>query len=223
MPQKDGIPSIGISDEDEKENLQRCRAQRLSRSPHPYHRRQSECVRILPGESRTIVQYNLKSAQSTENSQSKSGYCDGIEETLREPTSPSDSGTEADDESGLILQSLPAPPLRSRKGLKGQEDDGAASPLLTPSYLDDENRRLQLEHQLSRYADRQSSLPTDDERRKAQQKFTRRRRAEFLRRLSETILLGIVGYISSMCQANLISDVWRPGTELDLKASKARS
>ena len=220
MPKADGIPSIEISDEHEKENLQPRQAQRLSRSPHPYHRRQSDCVHILPGESRTIVQSNLKSARITEDSEGRFGYRDVVEETLRGSTSPSDSGTEADDESGLILQSLPAPPLRSRKGLKGQDGDGAASPLLTPSYLDDESRRLQLEHQLSRYVDRQSSLPTDDERRKTQEKFSRRRRAEFLRRLSETFLLGIVGYISSICQANSILDVWRPGTRMNLKAPK---
>lgn len=217
MPKGDGIPSIEISDEHEKENLQPRQVQRLSRSPHPYHRRQSDCVHILPGESRTIVQSNLKSARSTEGSEGRFGYREG---TSRESTSPSDSGTEADDESGLILQSLPAPPLRSRKGLKGQDGDGAASPLLTPSYLDDESRRLQLEHLLSHYADRQSSLPTDDERRKTQEKFTRRRRAEFLRRLSETFLLGIVGYISSICQANSMLDVWRPGTRMNLKAPK---
>lgn len=220
MPKGDRIPSIAISDEHEKENSQPRQAQRLSRSPHPYHRRQRDCVQSLPGESRTIVQSNLKSAKSTEDSEGRFGYHDVIEGTSRESTSPSDSGTEADDESGLVLQSLPAPPLRSRKGLKGQDGDGAASPLLTPSYLDDESRRLQLEHQLSHYADRQSSLPADDGRRKTQEKFTRRRRAEFLRRLSETLLLGTVGYISSMCQASSMLDVWRPGMKMNPKAPK---
>ena len=211
MPNEDGIPSVKISETYEYEDLEPLQTHRLSRSPHPYHRRQSECVGHEQWNGGKISP-NLKILENTDTRYEKlTSTREYTPRRVKLPVSPSDSGTEADDESGLVLQSLPAPPLRWHKGLKGQDREGSPSPLLTPSYLDDENQGLELERQLSRYADYQSSASIDDEKRKIREKFTKRRRAELLRRLSETILLGIVGYIVLIRQANLTVGVWRPG------------
>ena len=213
MPSEDGIPSVKISETYEYENLEPLQARTLSRSPHPYHRRQSERVADLQWDGGKINLPTLKTLESTDGGYDKLTITsENIARRVKAPASASDSGTEADDESGLVLQSLPAPPLRWHKGLKGQDGEGSASPLLTPSYLDDESQGLELERQLSRHADEQSSASINDGRRRIREKFTRRRRAELLRRLSETILLGIVGYIAFLRQTDLIVGVWRPGT-----------
>lgn len=213
------IPSIEISNEDEKENVQPRQAQKLCRTSHPYHRCQDKSTNPSQTENPTVVRSSLKSPDSTAGCQDQLFYTESTGKGSKLSTSSSDSGTEADDESGVILQSLPAPPLKFRKGLKGQDGEGTTSPFLTPSYLDDESKRLELDRQLGRYSSLQNSPSTDDERRKIREKFTRRRRAEFLRRLSETLLLGAVGYISSIRQNILISGAWRPGT-LQLSGAK---
>ena len=219
MPSEDGKTSETY----EYENLEPLPRQRLSRSPHPYHRRQSESVGHSQWNGSKIDLPNLKTLESTDGGYEKLITRENTPRRGKGPASPSDSGTEADDESGLLLQSLPAPPLRWHKGLKGQSGEGSASPLLTPSYLDDESQGLELERQLSRHADYQNSVSINDGRRRIREKFTRRRRAELLRRLSETILLGIVGYIAFIRQANLIVVVWRPGTPKALEVRKNSS
>ena len=224
MPTDDGIPSVKISETHESENLEPLQTQRLSRSPHPYHRRQIECAGHLQWNGGEINLPNLKTLESTDGGFEKLTVTrEKTQRRVKRPTSPSDSGTEADDESGFVLQSLPAPPLRWHKGLKGQDGEGSASPLLTPSYLDDERQGLELERQLSRHADYQSSASVNDGKRIIREKFTRRRRAELLRRLSETVLLGIVGYIAFIRQADLIIGVWRPGTPKALEVRKNSS
>ena len=213
MPNEDGAPSVKISESHQYENLEPLQTQRLSRSPHPYHRRQSECVGHVQWNGRRINRPNLKTPKSTDGGHEKlTGAHENTPRRAKAAASPSDSGTEADDESGLVLQSLPAPPLRWHKGLKGQDGEGPTSPLLTPSYLDDETQGLELERQLSHHADYQSSASINDGKRRIREKFTKRRRAELFRRVTETILLGIVGYIAFLRHANLIVGVWRPGT-----------
>ena len=213
--------SVKISETYQHENLEPPRTQRLSRSPHPYHRRQSERAGHLQWNGRKINLQNLNTLESADGGYEKlSSTRENTPRRAKGPASPSDSGTEADDESGLVLQSLPAPPLRWRKGLKGQEGEGTTSPLLTPSYLDDESKGLELERQLSRHADYQNSASINDGRRRIREKFTKRRRAELFRRLSETILLGIVGYIAFIRQANSVVGVWRPGTPRTLEVRK---
>ncbi|KAL8721275.1 MAG: hypothetical protein Q9225_002017 [Loekoesia sp. 1 TL-2023] len=111
----------------------------------------------------------------------------------KDSTTPSDSGTEADDESGPLLKGLPAPPVRPRKGLKNEATFGTPSPLLTPSYLDDEKRREALEAQFKRRSSLQSHTSTDEETLRIREKFVKRRRAELIRRTTETTLFLSVG------------------------------
>ncbi|KAI4157157.1 MAG: hypothetical protein L6R39_000754 [Caloplaca ligustica] len=114
----------------------------------------------------------------------------------KESISPSESGTEADDESGPFLKGLPAPPTRLRKGLKQEASLGTPSPLLTPSYLDDEKRRQGLEAQFRRRTSLQSYASTDEETLKIREKFQKRRRAELLRRTTETLLFMGIGCLA---------------------------
>lgn len=208
MPEDDSVPTIKVSNEYTKEA--RGSPCRLSRSPHPYHRRRGHFNNVQGG-SRTVTRSGLDAAINSEDDRATSYGNGHISNDLIASKSTSDSGTDADDESGLILKSLPAPPVKSRfKGFIGQDGHATASPLLTPTYLDDEDRRLALERQLRCHSDLQS-VSTDDETRKVREKFTRRRRAELLRRISETLLLGFVGYIASTHQLNKILGERRSG------------
>lgn len=202
MPEDDNIPIIDVSHGYIKENRHP-----LSRSPHPYRRRRDECPRPSREGGRRNVRLHLEPIAGPEDDGNKFYGSEGISNGSRASVSTSDSGTDADDESGIVLKGLPAPPLRSRKGLK---DQVTASPLLTPSYIDDEDIRLALERQLQRHSNLQNSS-TDEETKKVREKFARRRRAELLRRLSETMLLGSVGYIASMRHVDIILDRWGRG------------
>ena len=207
MTEDDGVPTIKVSNEDIKEA--RGSSRRLSRSPHPYHRRRGY-FNNLQGGGRTVIRSNPNAVISSEDGRAISYGSDHISNDVIASAATSDSGTDADDESGLILKSLPAPPFKSRKGLISQDGHSTASPLLTPSYLDDEDRRLALERQLRCHPDLRS-VSTDDETRKIREKFTRRRRAELLRRISETLMLGFVGYIASMRQLHTLLGERRSG------------
>lgn len=151
-------------------------------------------------------QGSLKSAYATPKDNG-TAYVDTDGRKRRKQSVPtSESGTEADDESNGTLLGLPAPSARLRKGLKDPTDSVMQSPILTPSYLDDENRRQRLEDQLRRYAGERNPPVTDEENLKLRDKFTRKRRAELLRRVTETLLLGAVGGI-----------VFRGGPDLALR------
>ncbi|KAF2725509.1 hypothetical protein K431DRAFT_280884 [Polychaeton citri CBS 116435] len=101
-------------------------------------------------------------------------------------TTASESGTEADDERPRFIKALPPASLRSSKGLIGGEkhDEDGLTPLLTPSQLDDEGRRLSQD-----YFDRKTS---EEEAKAAQDKIRRRRLAELLRRTSEAGLMAAI-------------------------------
>ena len=192
----DNSPVLKI---DAKEHTAPDPTQRLSRSPHPYHRNRDTVLQ----DDGTSVSAPRRSgfARILSTSQVKRGagatYFDADHRKRRKNiSSPSESGTEADDEKGGSLLRLPAPPARLRKGLKGLNSSGTASPLLTPSYLDEEPRRLGLESRKRRRESLQSPTHTDEETVRLKEKFVRRRRAELIRRFSETILLGSVGFIS---------------------------
>ena len=186
----DGSPLLKV---DNSENIAPGQAQRLSRSPHPYHRQRNalryndvDTLQLSPVQGQT---------QKIGHQGEGATYFDADHRKRRKQTSsPSDSGTEADDERGNILLGLPAPPNRLRKGLKGASNSETASPLLTPSYLDQETRRLEHKGQSSRRASVQSRICTEGETAKLKEKFTQRRRAELIRRTSETILIGVVGF-----------------------------
>lgn len=156
--------------------LSSLRPSHISRSPHPYHRRGSSLV------DRDYI----ASSQATENSIDRP--------TKVSPRSSSDSGSEADTEGPALLKGLPAPPSKPRKGLRLSQKDGVESPLVTPSLLDDGDRKLCLE------ASRKISSPAKPaglaaETRNRREKYTRRKQAELIRRLSETALLLVLGTI----------------------------
>ena len=173
--------------------------QRLSRSPHPYHRNRDTVLQDDGTNVSAPRRSGFMRILSTSQVERGAGatYFDADHRKRRKNlSSPSESGTEADDEKGGSLLRLPAPPARLRKGLKGLNSSGTASPLLTPSYLDEEPRRLGLESRKRQRESLQSPSYTDEETVRLKEKFVRRRRAELIRRASETILLGSVGFIS---------------------------
>ncbi|KAL6716453.1 hypothetical protein ACLMJK_006020 [Lecanora helva] len=203
MPTDDAASSLNARI---SENIPPGPAQRLSRSPHPYHRQRRSLLQDGSNSTYTSPAPVITSAnlvQEPNHAAQEPTYFDADHRKRRkQPQSPSDSGTEADDERGEILLGLPAPPNRLRKGLKGDNNAGTASPLLTPSYLDQEPRRLVLKAQSKRRASLQSQSCTDEETQKLREKFVRRRQAELVRRASETALIGFVGYVA--CNSNIV-------------------
>ncbi|KAL8994148.1 MAG: hypothetical protein Q9169_005804 [Polycauliona sp. 2 TL-2023] len=171
---------------------------RLSRSPHQYTRRHSEVSSAtLKLDDRCDPNSSPTSNVTCKSNIAKTEFVDSDNRKRRkDSTTPSDSGSEADDESGPLLKSLPAPPLRLRKGLKNESALGTPSPLLTPSYLDDEKRRASFEASFKRRASLQSHTSTDEETLAIKDKFRKRRRAELLRRLTETALLLCIGLVA---------------------------
>lgn len=158
----------------------------LTRSPHPYHR--SRLLRSrTPSEQGDLLQPHTYYSKSSRT--------------------PSDSGTEADDESTGILRGLPAPPLRPRKGLRvggnGVVNFDAWLPTLRPwpSFV----------RQIAR-GSRRSSEEEVEGRTDERQKFRYKRRVEVLRRLLETALLLSVGAVVLLQgDARSLAWAWRKG------------
>lgn len=186
-----------LSNHGEKENVIPEHARQLSRSPHPYHRRQQESWQEINASKSSSLAPRLTpnaAAPHSQDGDDDNTYFDADHRKRRKSSSStSESGTEADDEKGAFL-GLPAPPLRPRKGLK--DGYGTASPLLTPSALDDDTRKLALETQTKRRAHLQNQASTDEETKRLREKFTRRRRAELIRRITETALLSFVSFVA---------------------------
>ena len=182
---------------------------RLARSPHPYHRQsldiskervsngtKHEGQHAPPSPLSPIVASSINYAYSD-----GSEYFDADSRKRRKiSTSPSGSGTEADDERGSLLKGLPAAPVKPRKGLKASGYLAASateSPILTPSYIDIEERKVVGEQNFkSRGGLRKKGALNEEEVRKVRDKLTKRKRAELLRRVLETLSIAIVGYIS---------------------------
>ena len=217
MPQ-DRLSSSALQKQiDDGENNAPLYGMRLSRSPQPYRRRQLEL--------RDSMQKNLYSYSTEARLISTAvGHLDSgtarhgttwfpptIGGTQTRSPNSSDSGTEADDESNHVLRGLPAPPLRLRKGLKEDTNQGSFSPLLTPTYLDDQHRKLSLDCQTRQREGQVVSDSVEQENEKLRRKYAMRRRAELLRRLLETLLLGSVGCI--VCSGGQAAPlhVWRKG------------
>ena len=185
------------ADEDDPSN----RAPRLSRSPHPYSKQKGDVLQDN-GNAATPLGIALVDPLETDPSmrseKNEHTYFDADHrKRWRYLSSPSDSGTEADDERGHgSLLGLPAPPIRPRKGLKGSNGSDNESPLLTPSYLDAESRKLDSKAQEKRRGSLQSQSHTDEETIQRRHKFNQRRRAELIRRASETTLIGVIGFIA---------------------------
>jgi hypothetical protein len=160
----------------------------FTRSPHPYHRSNNRRL-----DSRTPSEHG-------DRLQPLSAYS-------KSSRTPSDSGTEADDESTGILRGLPAPPVRPRKGLRS----GANGSLDTDAWLPTLQPWPSFVRQTSRASRRSSSEETED--RFAEGKHMRRqRRVEILRRLVETALLLSVGAVVLVQEdARSIAWAWRKG------------
>ena len=176
---------------------------RLSRSPHPYARWRLHSQDSCPSARDGCLSYSSPQNNGDGLTQPISvtgtkAFVDADSRKRRKvSTSPSDSGTEADDESGPFLRGLPAPPARLRKGLRDDSVLGTPSPLLTPSYLDDSKRREHLEAQFDPRAGVSNHTVSHEEKvSREREKFRRRRRAELLRRITETILLLSVGCLT---------------------------
>lgn len=157
----------------------------LSRSPHPYHRSQRLGSRT-PSEQGDLLRpasYYSKSSRT-----------------------PSESGTEADDESTGILRGLPAPPIRPRKGLRSGAAGGVDSDTWLPT--------LQPWTTFVRPTGRASRRSSEDELGKAaeEQHLNRRKRVEILRRSLETALLLSVGAVVLLQEeARSLAWSWRKG------------
>lgn len=208
MPQAKAALLKANADENNPPN----RLLRLSRSPHPYSKKQSD-VPQDNGNAAACLRNALVSPTMTDSEKDEHTYFDADQRKRRKrSSSPSDSGTEADDERGRSsLLGLPAPPIRPRKGLKSLNGSGTESPLLTPSYLDAESRRLESKLQAKRWGSLQSQTYTDEETIKLRQKFNQRRRAELIRRVSETILMGAIGFIACSSDNGWLLRLWAGG------------
>lgn len=184
---------------------------RLSRSPQPYHQQYSRGQRNEGGLSEP--DYIKVTAIPSKRNGDEASYFDTKHKRGRSWSSTSDSGTEADDESGSggMLRGLPAPPLRLRKGIKDSRVLGTYSPLLTPSYLDEPSHRFLHNQTPKRFGDQQRLLSDDQESVRIREKFTRRRRAELLRRITETLVLGSVGCIAWIRLSESSFRAWKRG------------
>jgi len=147
------------------------------RSPHPYLRRKDE------------IRTDRSAPPTRQSSQNRRKR----RKVPSQSQSPSESGTEADDEAYTFVKALPPPPLRPHKGLR----EGARSPLLTPTQIDDEGRKYSEEYFAEKKRSRRGEgVVTDEEARLARQKYLQRRRMELVRRTTETALLVAIGVLA---------------------------
>ncbi|MCJ1306469.1 hypothetical protein MMC25_000112 [Agyrium rufum] len=182
---------------------------RLSRSPHPYHRRSlnqnSEILNDLRNPEK-----RRKEDTSAEGYGVPQSHLflqpEHLEPTARNArkcsTSPSESGTEADDEGMGFLRSLPAAPVKPRKGLRDGSSLGGLntpSPLLTPTFLESENRDFfeGTQSPSKRSPGGTRAGISGEELQKLKGKYTKRRNAELLRRIAETVSLLAIGVLTT--------------------------
>ena len=148
----------------------------LSRSPHPYRRRTGDLDK-----------------DGNEDTRSPSATPDVVSRS-----DSNESGTEADDERGPILKGLPAPPLRSHKGLRGSTSEGltpAISPLPSPpATLQDTIQETIGYFGVAR--EQKSTTEDVSEQRKSQHVYIQRKKGEIVRRTTETVLLAALAILS---------------------------
>ena len=198
------------------ENLPLSEKRQESRSPHPYHRCKADTPERVQANGQNLSPPLNISSNDTVNEYNRTTFYGSDKRKRRKiSTSPSDSGTEADDESTSLLRGLPAPAARPRKGLKDTKLLGVEhtpSPLLTPSYLDHDRQRVPVLYSRKQQENSQSQSGTDDETQQVRLKLARRRRAEVFRRVIETVLLcllGIVVYTNN--EVNITASHWDRG------------
>lgn len=190
---------------------------RLSRSPHPYHRQKFEIPYASEKFSTNTppTQSPLRSAQNTDDEGQETSSL--LPEGYREPIN-SESGTEADDEH--FLKGLPAPKLRPHKGLRGAEGTWSStpSPLLSPAILDEDVQKIPPN---SRRAAISAAL-SEEELRRAAERYRHKRRVEIVRRATEAAILVLVGAILGLNrEVRQLLRLWKRGKfefafELDL-------
>lgn len=169
------------------------------RSPHPYlrHRADLSNTHTL---SQTSSIHGSASRTPPHPSDRTISDEDRRKRRKRNSQSPSESGTEADDEGYQFVKALPAPPLKPRKGLRdrqGLREEGL-SPLLTPTQIEEEARRYSDEyfHEKKHVSRGVEASPTDKEAKAAREKYVKRRRNEVIRRTTETALLAGIGFLA---------------------------
>jgi len=197
---------VGTSSPTNTENASPDQLRQFSRSPHPYHRQQSE-IHGHTEHSRQLTETGSEwsnsltiRGSSRTNAEREDGRHIGVSSRRWQDSSksPSDSGTEADDEGNGFLKGLPAPPHRARKGLRdasGWIVAATPSPLLTPSHFEADQRVLTPFNISERRNSAHARLSAGEEAEKARERSTQRRRAELIRRSSEVLLLGVIGCI----------------------------
>lgn len=159
------------------------------RFPQPYSRRKSEIIaaaaRILPLTDSHDYSHHPARIKDDEQSgtESKSGTAS------RRLMSPSESGTEADDESFNYLKALPAPLSVANKGLRGAKEEETH---LTPTQLAREVIQLS-DLGILEFLEKQKDSVVKHRQQESQSKRVRRRRAEILRRVLEGALLAFCG------------------------------
>lgn len=145
-----------------------------SRSPHPYHRR-----------SLSLKQQDVPKI----GKQALTG------DPLRSSDSSEDQAIEADDEKGPLLR-LPAPPIPVRKGLKGVHDASIGwTPNISPEPSPSKERSAFL------FTGAEAGRGVEVPKQEADEKYTkyvRRRRTEIARRITETLLIIVIGVLSSL-------------------------
>ena len=152
---------------------------RVSRSPHPYHRRGTSLLK-------TEVESDKQRKINGENAESLIA------------TTSSESGTEADDERGRLLKGLPAPPMRPHKGLRHapfEDPTPQPSPVGTPPAIENDEKQL-----LPQSKDDKETLRFREEGAEThtiREKYTKRKRSELARRFTETTLFITVGLVVS--------------------------
>ena len=176
----------------------------LSRSPHPYHRQNGQLQHSsLDPRQGPTPRKPVETANSFQgrNQYYNTGYFDSDSRKRRKiSTSPSESGTEADDERPVLLKGLPAPPLRPRKGWKpagGLETGSRSSPLLTPSALDDGRDNPMAGDTTGFRGPPRSPAEVDASAEQKKDKNFKRRQAEVVRRVLEAMSLAVVGYLGA--------------------------
>lgn len=147
----------------------------LSRSPHPYHRRNDELLEPSAPFATSIP--TRKSDVMHKQQPPSTGF-------TKDSTPEPDSGSEADDE--LYVKRLPAPKAALHKGLRGRHEllSETSTPLLTPitSSYDHDNTLLRAKSKIQREEDRRQLQRT-------------RRSRELKRRSTEVLILGVLSWL----------------------------
>ncbi|KAF7195017.1 Dolichol kinase sec59 [Pseudocercospora fuligena] len=158
----------------------------FSRTPRPYLQR-GETISQEPKYAGAETSHTSDNANNIGAENVQAGREEWQRDSGQMSISGSDSGTEADDERPSFVKALPSSTVWPRKGLKtGEQDEDA---LLTPSQLDDRERELR-----GYFSEQASEKPTSDAQKEKEdrEKLQKRRWAEFVRRTSEVVLMGVI-------------------------------